>query len=265
MSTSQRTVNVLDHGSVTLVEVMGDDRTPAQIARGSFRNYGGKSYEDDMRLTAYLLEHKHTSPFEFVQIRLHCVMPIFVARQWIRHRTAKVNEESLRYTDARNEQYVPDKNRLNKQHKTKKQCSGDEQIEEAMSAITAIETANELAMDTYKYLQSLGLANELCRGVLPVNQYTGWMWQIDLHNLMHFLRLRLDEHAQYEIRVYAEAILDLLKDALPGICELFEQELAIEALMKEFRTKAASAVDKDRKQTIDSMRYALDNIQFNAG
>ena len=197
-----------DKGFVRLVDYMGGDHSIVQSARVSYGS-GTKSVREDKGLINYLLRNWHTSPFEQVQMTFHCKMPIFVARQWVRHRTARLNEVSGRYSIMTDEFYVPDEARVQFQSLDNKQGSGD-----SMPADYAKRMVDEIGGDQkqlyshYEEMVEQGMARELARINLPLSLYTEWYWQIDLHNLFHFLRLRLDPHAQYEIRVYAEAMAE---------------------------------------------------------
>lgn len=214
---------VLDHGYVALTAVMGDDQTPARTARTSFRNAGAeRSPEDDARLTRYLVKHRHNTPLEFCQVRFYMKMPIFVARQLVRHRTASINEISLRYVKATEEFYVPDADRCQRQSETNKQGSASDVVDDPELVRGIIRNAGYTAFREYERLLAAGLAKELARTVLPLGTYTEWYWQTDLHNFLHMLGLRLDGHAQFEIRVYAEAMRDLAREAFPGILAAWE-------------------------------------------
>jgi thymidylate synthase (FAD) len=213
-------IKCLDHGYVALVDVMGDDRTPAQCARTSFRNARQeRTAEQDAKLTDYLIRNRHSTPIEFCQVRFYMKMPIFVARQLVRHRTASINEVSYRYVQAAREFYVPAVERCQRKAETNKQGSSSETVDNPTQVRQLIETAGNYAFDAYEDLLGLGLAPELARSVLPCGTYTEWYWQNDLHNTLHMLGLRLDPHAQYEIRVYAEAMLELIHPVFPTIIE----------------------------------------------
>ena len=190
-------IHVLDHGFVRCVDYMGDDAAIVQAARVSYGK-GTKAVRQDRGLLRYLLRHRHTSPFEMCEIKLHCKMPIFVARQWIRHRTANVNEYSARYSVLDREFYVPDNEHLAVQAKNNKQGRG--QVLDAQASAEVLHLLKrdaEQCYDTYdKLMNDHQLARELARMNLPVNYYTQWYWKIDLHNLLHFLSLRLHPHAQ---------------------------------------------------------------------
>lgn len=210
-------VKCLDLGFVALVDTMGTDRTPAQTARTSFRNRKERTAEEDAKLTDYLIRHSHTTPLEFCQVLVYAKMPISVARQWVRHRTASINEMSMRYVKALREYYVADEARMQKKSATSKQGSSDELIADPALAQKIWRASCESSFDAYEALVEMGLAPELARNVLPVCTYTEWYWQCDLHNTLHFFSKRLPPDAQYETRVYAKAMLDLLRPVYPTI------------------------------------------------
>ena len=217
-------VSCLDHGFVRLIDYMGDDSAIVQAARVSY-GAGTKKMRQDRGLIRYLLRHRHTTPFEMCELKIHVKLPIFVARQWIRHRTANVNEISARYSVLDNEFYLPSPEHLAVQSKNNKQGRGDALTEEQSALVLAMLKRDATqAYDTYSELlgDELGLARELARMNLPVNWYTQWYWKVDLHNLLHFLALRMDAHAQYEIRVFADAIGDIVKDWVPHVWEAFQ-------------------------------------------
>ena len=222
-----RPLPVLDHGFVRLVDYMGDDAAIVQAARVSYGK-GTKTPSDDRLLIRYLARHRHTTPYEMCEIKLHCKMPIFVARQWIRHRTASVNEQSARYSILEREFYVPEAAALAQQSKSNRQGRGEALCAEDSARIMDL-LRNE-ALDAYSRYEELlnddgtgkpeypdrpQLARELARMNLSLNFYTQWYWKIDLHNLAGFLSLRKDKHAQYEIRVYAEVIAQLVEQWVP--------------------------------------------------
>lgn len=213
---------LLDHGFVRVVDYMGDDSCVVQAARVSYGR-GTKKVLQDRGLIRYLLRHRHTTPFEMAEIKLHVKLPIFVARQWIRHRTANVNEYSARYSVMDREFYLPKPEDLATQSKNNKQGRGDALTEEQSAQV--LELLRRDAMQSYDTYDGLmnehNLARELARIDLTLNYYTQWYWKVDLHNLMHFLSLRMDKHAQYEIRVYADAIADFVKDWVPHTWEAF--------------------------------------------
>lgn len=208
-------VKVLDHGFIRCIDYMGDDSSIVQGARVSYGK-GTKTPSDDQGLINYLMRHNHTSPFELNELKIHVKLPVFVARQWVRHRTASLNEYSARYSILKDEFYIPEPSRIAVQSSNNKQGSGETLSPEKAEEVRRILMEDAAtAYDNYEGLSDpegeYKLARELARINLPVNVYTEWYWKTDLHNLMHFLKLRADSHAQYEIRVYAEALCDLLR------------------------------------------------------
>jgi thymidylate synthase (FAD) len=217
---------VLDHGFVRVIDYMGDDAAIVQAARVSY-GAGTKHVQNDEGLIRYLMRHWHSTPFEMCEVKLHVKLPVFVARQWIRHRTANVNEYSARYSILDREFYIPAPEHLAAQSTVNNQGRGEVlQGEEAARVLDLLKSDANRAYDHYEAMLSQdgqqGLARELARMNLPANIYTQWYWKIDLHNLFHFLRLRADPHAQYEIRVYAEAIAACVKDWVPLAYGAFE-------------------------------------------
>lgn len=213
---------VLDHGFVRVIDYMGDDSAVTQMARTSY-GAGTKSISDDVSLIRYLLRHEHTSPFEGCEIKLHVKCPIFVFRQWIRHRTANVNEYSARYSILSREFHIPDAEHLARQSTDNKQGrAGEYDLDTAEQIRGLILDACMNSFDVYDCLirpedecGDFGLARETGREVLPLNTYTEAYWKIDLHNLLHFLRLRMHPHAQLEIRLFAEMIWEIVKVWVP--------------------------------------------------
>jgi len=214
---------VLDHGFVRLVDYMGGDSAIVQAARVSY-GQGTKTVSEDRGLIRYLTRNEHTSPLEMVEMKFHCKMPIFVARQWVRHRTASLNEISGRYSIMRDEFYVPESEQINLQSKNNKQGRSDETFSPEETEKILFNFVEEQRQDYKNYTERTdkGMAKELARINLPLSLYTEWYWKIDLHNLFHFLDLRMDEHAQVEIREYANTILDITKKVAPKACEAFE-------------------------------------------
>lgn len=216
-------IKVLDHGYVALTDVMGDDRTPARTARTSFRNKKERTPDQDAKLTDYLVRNYHTTPLEFCQARFYMKMPIFVARQLVRHRTASINEVSYRYVQAAREFYVPELDRMQRKAEDNKQGSSSTVVDNPDVCAGWMQAAGDFAFDAYEALLEKGLAPELARSVLPCGTYTEWYWQNDLNNILKTLKLRLDPHAQYEIRVYAQAMLDLIRPIWPTIIASWEK------------------------------------------
>jgi thymidylate synthase (FAD) len=213
----------LDKGFVRLIDVMGDDSAIVQAARVSYGS-GTKKVHEDRGLIRYLMRHLHTTPFEMVEFKFHVKLPIFVARQWIRHRTANVNEYSGRYSEMKDEFYVPEPDQVRAQSAMNKQGRADTAFDadEAEKIRTSMQQTQDMLYGQYQDLLSTDLAREIARINLPVSNYTEWYWKTDLHNLFHFLRLRIDAHAQYEIRVYGEVMAEIVKAAAPLAYEAFE-------------------------------------------
>ncbi|MFT9361568.1 FAD-dependent thymidylate synthase [Acetobacter okinawensis] len=218
---------VLDHGFVRVIDYMGDDAAIVQAARVSYGR-GTRKVSEDAGLIRYLMRHRHSSPFEMCEIKFHVKLPIFVARQWIRHRMASVNEYSARYSILDSEFYLPDTAHMAAQSDVNRQGRGE--VLAPQAAAEVLDILREDAIRTYRNYERMldgengyGLARELGRINLTLNTYTQWYWKIDLHNLMHFLALRIDPHAQYEIRVYAEAMLKILHAWVPTTAAAFEE------------------------------------------
>jgi thymidylate synthase (FAD) len=253
-------IKVHDHGLVALIDVMPRlapvgktaDYAIVQAARVSYGE-GTKQVNEDRGLIRYLARHRHTTPFEMVEFKFHHVMPIFVARQWIRHRTANVNEYSARYSVVRDRFYHPTIENVRKQSTSNRQ-GGDETIDE-MTARSFIEylDESERLYSKYEALLAKGVSRELARIALPVSVYTEWYWKIDLHNLLHFLSLRMDAHAQQEIRDYANAMYALIKPIVPITAEAF-LDYRLEAMqltrleIEAARTGQPLATDNKREQ-----------------
>ena len=217
---------VLDHGFVRVIDYMGNDDAIVQAARVSY-GAGTKHVQNDEGLIRYLMRHWHSTPFEMCEVKLHVKLPVFVARQWICHRTANVNEYSARYSILDREFYIPEPDQLAAQSVVNNQGRGEAlQGAEAARVLEMLKSDAGRAFDNYESMLNQegqqGLARELARMNLPMNTYTQWYWKIDLHNLFHFLRLRADAHAQYEIRVYADAIAACVRDWVPHAFAAFE-------------------------------------------
>lgn len=245
-------VGCLDHGFVRLVDLMGNDTAIVEGARVSYGE-GTEEVRSHAGLIDYLMEHRHTSPFEMCEIKIHVKMPIFVARQWIRHRTANVNEYSGRYSIMKDERYVPKVEDIKAQSTINKQ-GRDGTVDDPRLARDKIFMSGQDNHSTYLDLvgeSGHGLAKELARITLPLNTYTEWYWKIDLHNLFHFLELRMDSHAQYEIRVYANAIFAMCEQWVP----------AAVAAYREHRLDAAH-FSAGQLQALRVMINGLTNGQF---
>jgi len=247
---------VLDHGFVRVIDYMGDDAAICQAARVSYGR-GTKAVTNDEGLIRYLMRHWHSTPFEMCEIKLHVKLPVFVARQWIRHRTANVNEYSARYSVLDREFYIPAPDHINAQSKVNNQGRGAVlEGDEAQRVLEILKADSNRCYDNYEAMISdegqAGLARELARINLPTNIYTQWYWKVDLHNLFHFLRLRADAHAQYEIRVYAETICKLVADWVPAAYGAFADyrlggaqlsQPAVEALRRMLKGEDVTAQD----------------------
>ena len=227
-------ISVLDHGFVRVIDYMGDDSAVVQSARVSYGK-GTKKISNDQGLIKYLMRHRHSTPFEMCEIKFHIKLPIFIARQWIRHRTANVNEYSARYSILDKEFYIPSIENIASQSTINNQGRGEVLSSEEASNVISILKAD--AEQTYANYESLlnessegevldenksGIARELARMNLTLNTYTQWYWKIDLNNLLHFLALRADDHAQYEIKVYADTMLDIVKKWVPITYSAFD-------------------------------------------
>ncbi len=218
-----RPIKCLDFGFVYLVDYLGSDAAIAQAARVSYGK-GTKKVSDDEALIWYLMDNEHTTPFEMCELKFHAKMPIFVARQWVRHRTASINEVSRRYSEVSEEFYLPQVGDLRKQSRENRQGREDELSAENQAKVLAIlQEQYRQQLSGYREFTEMELARELARIHISVANYTEWYWKIDLRNLFNFLRLRIDKHAQYEIRVYAEAMARIVKDMFPMAYGAFEE------------------------------------------
>jgi len=252
-------IDCLDKGFVRLIDVMGDDAAIVQAARVSYGS-GTKKVLEDRGLIRYLLRHAHTTPFEMVEFKFHVKLPIFVARQWIRHRTANVNEYSGRYSEMKDEFYTPNPNDIRPQSVLNKQGRSEETLPDGIAeqAAIAFKAGQDEAYAQYQEFLEQGIAREIARINLPVSNYTEWYWKIDLHNLFHFLRLRIDSHAQYEIRVFAEAIAELVKPFVPHAWEAFE-----DYVLNAHRMTAPEL--KVLKHLLESMEFPSDETLAELG
>ena len=229
-----KAIPVLDQGFIRVIDYMGDDGAVVQAARVSYGR-GTKKISEDRGLIRYLMRHHHTTPFEMCEIKFHVKLPVFVARQWIRHRTASVNEYSARYSILNREFYIPAPEQLSTQSQENRQGRGN--VLQGDEAVRVLDILREDSARNYADYQEMlneddegnvidpkrkGLARELARMNLPLNIYTEWYWKCDLHNLLHFLSLRADPHAQHEIRVYADAMMEALRAWVPITAEAFE-------------------------------------------
>lgn len=256
-------IKVLDHGFIRVIDYMGDDSAIVQAARVSYGK-GTKQTNQDRGLIQYLMRHRHTTPFEMCDIKFHIKLPIFIARQWIRHRTASINEYSARYSILGSDFYLPQPEHMAMQSKTNKQ--GRENILSPEEAKKVLHLLEEDAKQCYAHYQEFlnedeqgnilnednpSLARELARMNLTLNYYTEWYWKTNLHNLFHFLSLRADSHAQYEIRVYAEAMLEIVKEWVPFAYEAFMEYRVHGNSLSGNAIKAVKAMLKGEKVTFE--------------
>ena len=218
----QQEFKILDHGFIRVIDYMGDDSAIVQAARVSYGS-GTKQVREDIGLINYLLRNSHTTPFEMCEIKFHIKAPYFVARQWIRHRTANVNEYSARYSIVDQDYYLPNSDEISFQSSNNKQGRGEQVDEDFSDSVREIiKNTSDQQYEHYNKMLESGLAREVARIILPLNYYTEFYWKIDLHNLMHFLRLRADPHAQYEIRLYALQMIEILKLWVPHTYQAFQ-------------------------------------------
>lgn len=256
--------DVLDHGFIRLVDWMGDDSAIVQAARVSY-GAGTKSINDDRGLIRYLMRHRHSSPLEMCSMKFHCKVPIFVARQWIRHRTASINEISARYSILNDEFYIPETSVIALQSGTNGQGRG-EGIEED-DALTVQGLLMQHSRRSYSLYEDLvqdpeeagglGVAREISRIALPTNIYTEFYWKCDLHNILHFLKLRMDSHAQYEIRVFADAMAEMVKERFPIAWEAFE-DYVLHAVT--FSRQEMAILHKMLSYSFDLKHFDLDEL-----
>lgn len=248
-------IKVLDKGFVRLVDYLGGDERIVQAARVSYGS-GTKSFRQDRGLIHYLMRHEHTSPFEQVILTFHTKMPIFVARQWVRHRTARLNEISGRYSVMKDEFYLPEPGQIRFQSESNKQGRSDETLpfDEALAIIREMEADQKEIYKHYEQMLEQNVARELARSNLPLSLYTEWYWQIDLHNLFHFLRLRMDAHAQYEIRVFGEALARCAKAVSPMAYEAFEEHILLATRFSRAECIALNAMLEGREHGLEGRK-----------
>lgn len=267
LSLSKGNLDCLDKGHVSLIDVMPRlcpegqtaDHAIVQAARVSYGT-GTKTVNEDRGLIRYLLRHNHTTPFEMVEFKFRCKLPIMAARQMIRHRTANVNEYSGRYSVMSDEFYIPNEDNVREQSKANKQ-GGESAVsdEVAQQFINALQTSSDRAYKDYEKSLADGISREQARMILPVNLYTEWYWKVDAHNLLHFLALRCDSHAQMEIRVFAEAMLELISPIIPTTIEAWNDyhyhrqaikltRLEVDALRELLKGKNLPTLNSDNKR-----------------
>lgn len=257
---------VLDKGFVRLVDYLGSDQRIVQSARVSYGN-GTKTVSQDAGLIDYLLRHQHTSPFEQVVFTFHVKMPIFVARQWVRHRTGRMNEVSGRYSIMKDEFYVPETKDIEPQSKDNKQGRSDQPFDEAKAKEiqAALEKGQKDSYESYSELLDTGLAREVARINLPLSLYTEFYWQMDLNNLFRFLKLRLDGHAQYEIRQYAQVMLELVRKVCPMAVASFENDMNRAVSFTGEEMDALRKVLKGEANPLDGKKLERFNAKIESG
>ena len=240
--------DILDSGYLTLLDIMGTDKDIARSARVSYNNHKyQKTDDEDRRLIKYLMKNRHTSPFEMCELKFQVKCPIFIARQWMRHRTGSFNEISGRYSDfSENNFYLPFHEDVRKQSKDNKQCSG-EAVEDADLTLMAMEYLSKYAFKTYRDFindEQYLISKELARIILPLSTYTEFIWKVDLHNLLHFIKLRNHEHAQFEIQEYARAVGKVVEDLFPITWEAFDNHvLGAKTISRNDLEKIANMTD----------------------
>ncbi len=250
-------IKVLDKGFVRLVDYMGGDDRIVQTARVSYGE-GTKTLRQDAGLIDYLLRHEHTSPFEHVIFELHCKMPLFVARQWIRHRTARLNEISGRYSVMKDEFYLPPREHISLQSADNKQGRENEAVPVELQdkVLELLKSDQSASFANYEELLDDGIARELARINLPLSMYTEWYWQMDLKNMLHFLKLRMDSHAQWEIQEYARAIAGIVKAVCPMAYESFERHVLRGAKFSSDEIAAINDLIAGKENPLEGRRLA---------
>ena len=259
-------LSVLNRGFVRLVDYMGGDASIVQAARVSY-GPGTKTVREDRNLINYLMRHRHTTPFEMVELKFHIKLPIFVARQWIRHRTANVNEQSLRYSVMPDEFYMPARESIGVQSRSNRQGRSNTDVPEALRerVLDILRTVPEFTYPIYQELLEAGIARELARISLPVSAYTEWYWKIDLHNLFHFLSLRADPHAQYEIRQYAAALAKCAKAVAPHAYGAFEEYTLHATTLSAHETRIVAKLISGRRPTWEDFAYFGESVYAEDG
>ncbi|MFA5689061.1 MAG: FAD-dependent thymidylate synthase [Kiritimatiellales bacterium] len=261
-------IPVLDKGFVRLVDYMGGDARIVQTARVSYGE-GTKTVREDAGLIDYLLRNEHTSPFEHVIFELHCKMPIFVARQWIRHRTARLNEISGRYSVMTDEFYLPPREQISLQSTDNKQGRENDSVPPELQdkVLKILEQDQSACYKNYSEILNDGIARELARINLPLSLYTEWYWQMDLKNMLHFLKLRMDHHSQWEIQEYARAIAVIVKAVCPLAYESFERHILNGAKFSSDEIAAIHALLDGKPNPMEGRRLAdfKKKLNFYAG
>ena len=257
-------IKVLDHGFVRLVDYMGSDARIVQTARVSYGE-GTKTLREDAGLIDYLLRHEHTSPFEHVIFEFHAKMPIFVARQWIRHRTARLNEISGRYSVIKDEFYVPEAVSINFQSKDNKQGRAVDDVPPELKekVINLLAEDQQSVYKNYEEMIEDDIARELARINLPLSTYTEWYWQMDLKNMFHFLKLRMDHHAQWEIQEYGRAMAKIVKAVCPLAYDSFERHMVNGARFSAHELDAIKKMLDGKPNPLEGRRLTEFNQKLN--
>lgn len=250
-------IEVLDHGIVELIDYMGDDAAVVQAARVSYAGADKPNMSKDHHLLRYLMRQWHTTPFEMCEIKFVIKCPLFVARQWHRHRTASINEYSARYSKVKDEFYIPELSRIQGQSTENKQGSDGKTSSVAETVQQDLKDGQHLAKSLYNKHIHYDISKELARINIPLANYTEYYWKCNVHNLMHFLRLRMDSHAQYEIRVYADAMFEIFKQWMPITAQAFV-DYRLEAV-------SLSRLEKDATSSLIAQLVSICNRQGNAG
>jgi len=258
-------IKVLDHGFVRLVDYMGSDARIVQTARVSYGE-GTKTLREDAGLIDYLLRHEHTSPFEHVIFEFHAKMPIFVARQWIRHRTARLNEISGRYSVIKDEFYVPEAISINFQSKDNKQGRAVDNVPPELKekVINLLAKDQQSVYKNYEEMIDDDISRELARINLPLSTYTEWYWQMDLKNMFHFLKLRMDHHAQWEIQEYGRAMAQIVKAVCPLAYDSFERHMVNGARFSAHELHAIKEMLDGKPNPLEGRKLAEFNQKLNA-
>ena len=257
-------IPVLDHGFIRLIDYMGSDARIVQTARVSY-GAGTKTLREDAGLIDYLLRHEHTSPFEHVVFEFHCKMPIFVARQWIRHRTARLNEISGRYSVMSPEFYVPPRDKISLQSIDNKQGRNPDEVPPELQnkVLELLQQDQSAVYGNYEEMLNDNIARELARINLPLSTYTEWYWQMDLKNMFHFLKLRMDAHAQWEIQEYGRAMAKVVKAICPMAYDSFERHLVNGARFSSNEIAAINAMLNGEPNPLKGRRLEDFNAKLN--
>lgn len=253
-------MEALDKGFVKVIDYMGDDEAIVAAARLSYKNNNSNVLRSNHSLIEYLITHSHTSPFEMCELKLHLKMPIFVARQWHRHRTASINEISARYTELKDEIFIPDANDFTSQSEENKQGRSEDLIQDKINMRKKHEQSVKNSYSQYKEFIDKGVNKEIARTVLSLSTYTEFFWKIDLHNLLHFVKLRSDSHAQPEIRVYANIIASILECWVPYTYDAFNRHVLKGIRLSRDETDIIKLFNKSNKELLSIIELYSNSI-----